>query len=165
MKKLFLLLAFLPCMVFAQNKFGHINTQELIALMPERDSIETQLSNLAKTYEDEMLKMREEYFAKIQQFQENADKMAPSIKEARQSELMEMEQRIATFQQTAQADIQKQQETLFGPVIQKIRDAINAVGTENGYTYIFDTATQVVLYQGTDASDVLPLVKAKLGIK
>ncbi|MBO8459645.1 MAG: OmpH family outer membrane protein [Bacteroidetes bacterium] len=165
MKKIVLLLAFLPCMVFAQNKFGHINTQELIALMPERDSIETQLSNLAKTYEDEMLKMREEYFAKVQQFQESAETMAPSIKETRQSELMEMEQRIATFQQTAQTDIQKQQEALFGPVIQKIRDAINAVGTENGYTYIFDTATQVVLYQGTDANDVLPLVKAKLGIK
>lgn len=166
MKKIVILLfALLPCFAFAQNKFGHINTQELISLMPERDSIETQLANLAKTYEDEMLKMREEYFAKIQQFQENAETMAPSIKEARQSELMEMEQRITTFQQTAQADIQKQQETLFGPVIQKIRDAINAVGTENGYTYIFDTATQVVLYQGTDANDVLPLVKAKLGIK
>ena len=166
MKKIaFLLLCMLPMGAFAQNKFGHINTQELLSVMPERDSIETTLSNLAKEYENELSKMTEEYYAKIQEFQQKAETMAASIKEARQSEIMEMEQRIQTFRQQASTDIQRQQEVLMTPVVQKIRTAIEEVGQENGFTYIFDIAAQSVIYQGKDAIDVMPQVKAKLGIK
>lgn len=166
MKKLaFLLLCLLPMGAFAQTKLGHINTQELLVLMPEADSIESSLSNLAKEYENELAKMTEEYYAKIQEFQQKAETMAASIKEARQSEIMEMEQRIQTFRQQASTDIQRQQEVLMTPVIQKIKTAIDAVGQENAFTYIFDTSAQIVLYQGNGAVDVMPLVKAKLGIK
>lgn len=166
MKKIaFLLLCLLPTGAFAQNKLGHINTQELLSVMPERDSIETALSNLAKEYETELSKMTEEYYAKIQEFQQKAETMAASIKEARQSEIMEMEQRIQTFRQQATTDIQRQQEVLMTPVVQKIKTAIDAVGLENGFTYIFDTSAQIVIYQGNGAIDVMPQVKAKLGIK
>lgn len=166
MKKIaFLLLCLLPMGAFAQNKLGHINTQELLSVMPERDSIETALSNLAKEYETELSKMTEEYYAKIQEFQQKAETMAASIKEARQSEIMEMEQRIQTFRQQATTDIQRQQEVLMTPVVQKIKTAIDAVGLENGFTYIFDTSAQIVIYQGSGAIDVMPQVKAKLGIK
>ncbi|MBO5961315.1 MAG: OmpH family outer membrane protein [Paludibacteraceae bacterium] len=166
MKKIaFLLLCLLPMGAFAQNKLGHINTQELLSVMPERDSIETALSNLAKEYETELSKMTEEYYAKIQEFQQKAETMAASIKEARQSEIMEMEQRIQTFRQQATTDIQRQQEVLMTPVVQKIKTAIDAVGQENGFTYIFDTSAQIVIYQGNGAIDVMPQVKAKLGIK
>ncbi len=166
MKKIaFLLLCLLPMGAFAQNKLGHINTQELLSVMPERDSIETALSNLAKEYETELSKMTEEYYAKIQEFQQKAEAMAASIKEARQSEIMEMEQRIQTFRQQATTDIQRQQEVLMTPVVQKIKTAIDAVGQENGFTYIFDTSAQIVIYQGNGAIDVMPQVKAKLGIK
>ena len=166
MKKIaFLLLCLLPMGAFAQNKLGHINTQELLSVMPERDSIETALSNLAKEYETELSKMTEEYYAKIQEFQQKAETMAASIKDARQSEIMEMEQRIQTFRQQATTDIQRQQEVLMTPVVQKIKTAIDAVGQENGFTYIFDTSAQIVIYQGNGAIDVMPQVKAKLGIK
>lgn len=166
MKKIaFLLLCLLPMGAFAQNKLGHINTQELLSVIPERDSIETALSNLAKEYETELSKMTEEYYAKIQEFQQKAETMAASIKEARQSEIMEMEQRIQTFRQQATTDIQRQQEVLMTPVVQKIKTAIDAVGLENGFTYIFDTSAQIVIYQGNGAIDVMPQVKAKLGIK
>lgn len=166
MKKLaLLLLCILPMGVFAQNKLGHINTQELLGLMPERDSIENALSTLAKEYENELAKMTEEYYAKIQEFQQKEATMAASIKEARQSEIMEMEQRIQTFRQQASTDLQRQQEVLMTPVVQKIKAAIDEVGQENGFTYIFDTSAQIILHQGQGATDVMPQVKAKLGIK
>lgn len=166
MKKLVIIvLLALPFGLFAQDKFGHINTQELITQMPEYTEIQTTVEELAKQYESEMLKMREEYYAKIKEFQEKQATMPESIKEARQSEIMEIEQRIQTFQQTAQTDIQKKQETLFTPVIEKVRNAITAVGKDNGFTYIFDMSTQAIIYNSDKAIDVLPLVKAKLGMK
>ena len=154
----------LPLSIFAQ-KFGHINSQELLMIMPERTEIEKSIETYAQEYENELLKLREEYFAKIQEFQEKQATMPDGIKQARQTEIAEMEQRIQTFQNTAQMDIQKKQETLLNPVIEKVRKAINDVGAEKGFTYIFDMATQSILYQGTDATDVMPLVKTKLGLK
>ncbi len=165
MKKILMIaLLAIPMSMMAQ-KFGHINSQELLMMMPERTEIETAVETFAKEYEGELLKLREEYFAKIQEFQEKQATMPEGIKQARQSEIMEMEQRIQTFQNTAQTDIQKKQETLLNPVIEKVRKAINEVGAEQGFTYIFDMATQSILYTGTAATDVLPLVKTKLGLK
>lgn len=50
--------------------------------------------------------MREEYNVKIKNSGKMAS-MADGIKQVRQSEIQEMEQRIATFQQTAYTDLQK----------------------------------------------------------
>ena len=47
----------------------------------------------------------------------------------------------------------------------KLQNAIKAVGAEGGYTFIYDMSMGVVLYAGNGAEDVTPLVKAKLGIK
>jgi len=44
-------------------------------------------------------------------------------------------------------------------------DAIKSVGAEGKFTYIFDLAYPIVIYQGAPSEDVTPLVKAKLGLK
>ena len=87
------------------------------------------------------------------------------VKQVRQSEIQEMEQRIATFQQTAYTDLQKKQQELVNPVIEKVRKAITDVATENKYTYIFDMSSQVILYTAPNSNDITALVKKKLGLK
>ena len=148
----------------AQDKFGHVNSQEILMAMPERVTIENTLDTLQTQWENEMVKMREEYLAKIKEFQDKQATMPESIKQARQSEIVDLEQRISTFNQTASADLQQKQQELLTPVIDKIRKAIEEVGAENGFTYIFDMAAQSIIYQSPKANDVTPLVKKKLGI-
>lgn len=160
---IFLLCAF-PMILMAQDKFGHVNSQEILMAMPERATIEKTLDELQTQWENEMVKMREEYFAKIKEFQDKQATMPESIKQARQSEIVELEQRITTFNQTASTDLQQKQQELLTPVIEKIRKAINEVGAENSYTYIFDMATQSIIYQSPKANDITALVKKKLGI-
>lgn len=160
---IFLLCAF-PMVVMAQDKLGHINSQEVLMAMPEREAIEKTLDELQTQWENELVKMREEYFNKLKEFQDKQATMPESIKNARQSEIIELEQRITTFNQTASADLQQKQQELLMPVIEKIRKAINEVGAENNYTYIFDLATQSIIYESPKANDVTPLVKKKLGI-
>ncbi len=161
---IFLLCAF-PLLAMAQDKFGHVNSQEILIAMPERETIEKTLDELQTQWENELMKMREEYFSKIQEFQEKQATMPESIKNVRQSEIIELEQRITTFNQTASADLQQKQQELLMPVIEKIRKAINEVGAENNFTYIFDLATQSIIYESPKANDVTPLVKKKLNIK
>ena len=160
------LICALPLSLMAQDvKLGHINSQEVLILMPEKAVIEKTLAALQTQWEGELVKMREEYYAKIKEFQDKQATMPASIKEARQSEIAEIEQRITTFNQTASTDLQKKQQELFTPVIDKVKKAINEVGAENGYTYIFDLSTQGIIYQSPKSNDIAPLVKKKLGLK
>ena len=76
-----------------------------------------------------------------------------------------MEQRITTTNQNAQTDLQKKSQDLFAPVIEKVRKAINEVGAENGYLYIFDLGAQSIIYQSPKSNDVTALVKKKLALK
>jgi outer membrane protein len=160
------LLCTLPFSLMAQEvKLGHVNSQEILTAMPERVTIEKTIKDLQDQWEKEMTKMREEYYAKIKEFQDKQATMPESIKQARQSEISELEQRISTFQQTASTDLQKKQQELFTPVIDKVKKAINEVGSENGYLYLFDLSTQSIIYQSPKSNDVTPLVKKKLGLK
>ena len=74
-----------------------------------------------------------------------------------------MQQRIQTFYQTAEQDIQKKQQEYLAPIQEKMAKAIENVGQEKGFTYIFDSAA--MLYIAPEATDIMSDVKAKLGIK
>ena len=78
-------------------------------------------------------------------------------------EVEDLRQRMDNFVQVAQQDVNKKQQELIAPIQQKMADAIKAVGTEQGYTYIIDP--QVLLYTGPNAIDATPFVKTKLGLQ
>ena len=107
--------------------------------------------------------MQEEIQKKMQDYQAQEATMADAVKQIRQQELQEMNQRIQLFYQTAEQDIQKKQQELLAPVHEKMSKAIKAVGERENYTYIFDSAAMVHI--GADAIDVTPAVKKELGIK
>ncbi len=162
----FVLLCAIPFSLMAQDvKLGHVNSQEILTLMPERATIEKTISDLQSQWEKELVKMREEYNAKIKEYQEKQATMPESIKAARQSEIAEIEQRITTFQQTAYTDLQKKQQELFAPVVDKVKKTITEVATEGNYLYIFDLSTQGIIYQSPKSNDITAAVKKKLGLK
>ena len=163
MKKLIIaVLLSLPIIARAQ-KFGHINTQELFAAMPEVAQVKLKMDTIQSQYENQLASMNEEFQKKVQDYQTQEATMAEAIKQIRQQELQEMQQRIQLFYQTAEQDIQKKQQELLAPVHEKMTKAIKAVGERYGYTYIFDSASMVHI--GADAIDATPAVKKELGIK
>lgn len=167
-KKLIIaVLCCLPMSLMAQTtfKFGTVNSAEIIAAMPERAAAEQQLQDLSKKYEDEFVKVQEEFQNKYKELQALGDTVPETIRVRRLQEVQESQQRIESFRTMAQEDIAKKQEELFIPIQQKLMDAIKAVGEEGKFTYIFDLTYPVVLYQGVGNEDITPLVKAKLGIQ
>ena len=165
LKKLIIaIMCCLPLTMVAQSlKFGTVNTAEVLAVMPERADAEKQLQDLTKRYEDEFMKLQEDFQKKYQEVQALGDSVPETIKMRRYEELQTMDQRIQSFRQVAEQDLAKKQEELFIPIQQKLMEAINAVGSENGFTYIFDA--NAAYYKGVGNEDVTPLVKAKLGIQ
>ncbi|MBR1786979.1 MAG: OmpH family outer membrane protein [Paludibacteraceae bacterium] len=163
MKKiLFIILMAMPCMVFAQ-KFGYINTQEVFAQMPDVKIVQSKLDSIGKSYENQIASMREELARKYQEYQEQQSTMTDALKQLKEQEIYDMQQRSQTFVQQVQQDYERQQQELLAPVHEKLSSAIKKVGEEKGFTYIFDSAAMV--YIAPDAVNVASDVKAKLGIK
>ena len=147
----------------ANLKIGHVDSQALIELMPEKDSVEAQLMAYQRSLEEQIGAMYVEYQSKVTDYQNNVDGMSDIIKQTKEREIADLETRITEFQQNAEADFGNMQAKLYDPLITKARDAIAEVASENGYTYILDVSMGVVLYFEA-GDDVLPLVKAKLGL-
>lgn len=164
MKKI-LLAAFvaLPMLAVAQApKFGVVNSQAVIEAMPDTKEAQDKYVAASKKYEDEFSKLREEAEKKYNDFQALPADTPESIKERRMQEVQELDQKMQQFHATATQDLQRQQEALFAPIQEKVLQAVNAVGKDNGFTFIFPDVVPV--YTGGDVTDVTPLVKAKLGL-
>jgi len=165
MKRITLAIAVL-CMALAVNaqKFGHITAELLLQDMPEYDTAQVKLQELNKTYELEIERIQVEINKKIEEFQQTEASMSQLIKEAKASEIQEMQGRLQNFAQTAQQDLQQQQMVLIQPVMDKARKAIEEVAKENGLLYVFDMSQGNPVYASEESLDMLPLVKANLGL-
>lgn len=166
MKKAFKLVValFLGCALNANaQKMAHINSNDLMLLMPERKQAETSIQEYAKQMEGQMQTLNQEYQSKVQDYQAKEAQMTDIIKKDKEKEIIDLEERIKNFQQTAQEALQKKEQELLSPMMEKAKKAITEVAKEGGFKYVFDTATGVVLYS-EPTEDILPLVKKKLGI-
>jgi outer membrane protein len=152
--------------VNAQNfKFGHINSQELLSIMPERDSAEAIIQKYAMELEGELEIMQVEYRNKVNDYLEKQDNLSNLVKQTKEQEINEFQSRIQEFSNSAQQEIQKQEAQLIQPIIMKAEKAIKDVGKENGFTYIFDLSRGAVIFFSEQSEDILPLVKKKLGLE
>ncbi len=165
LKKIALLLLLIaPMSVFAQ-KFGHVNTGEIIQAMPEFTKMQTELQTLQKQLEDEMKLYQDEYTKKGTELQQQAASLPENIRERRAKDLADMELKIQQFYQDAQQQMQKAQQEKMQPIYQKLQDALKAVGQEGSYVYIFDLSANIPYISETLSTDVTAAVKTKLGIK
>ena len=150
----------LPMSVFAQ-KFGTVNTAELMESLPEMKTVQEQMTAASNKYQDEFSKLQEEFNKKYQEFNALDASTPETIKERRVQEMQELDAKIQKFRETADQDLRRQQ--LMAPIQEDVMKAIQSVGAEGNYTFIFENGMS--LYTGTDVTDVTPLVKARLGIK
>ncbi len=167
-KSLILLMAAMIAMcgtAFAQKnvKLGHINSTELMQIMPGRDSAQAQLQTEVSALEAQLKTMQNELEKKYNEYQEKQSQYSELIRSTKQKELSDMDSRIRLFSEDATKQLQAREQELLQPIIDRAKKAINDVAKENGYTYIFDSGVGVLLYQ-QDSDDIMPLVKKKLNL-
>ena len=157
------LLSVLTLSSIAQNKFGHINAQEILSLMPEYKVAGEKLENRKNTLQTQYGGMEAELQATFADYQNNGESLDDLTKQDKESEIKNLQQRMQNFQQSAQQTLQDEEIELFEPVLAKARKAIEDVATEGNYTYIFDKSNGTILY-AKESEDVIDLVKKKLGL-
>jgi len=149
---------------FAQ-KFGYINSQDLLAAMPEKDSVSSKLDAYSKDLQSTLENIQVEFNNKLQDYQKSTDTLSPTLKQLKERELQDLQNRYEEFQQSAQQDMQRKQQELMGPLVDKAQAAIKKVSKAAGLTMVYDTSSGAMVYYDEAAMmDILPLVKKELGI-
>ncbi len=146
------------------TKIGHINSNDLMQIMPGRDSAQTVLQGEVAELEETLKSMQAEAEKRYNDYVANQAGWTELIRQTKQREIQDMAARIEEFQQNAQKQLQDREAELLKPIIDRAKKAIAEVAKEGGYTYILDAGTAAILYdEGGD--DIMPLVKKKLGLK
>ncbi|OJW77271.1 MAG: hypothetical protein BGO69_17955 [Bacteroidetes bacterium 46-16] len=168
MKKIVLLFAcglMISSVALAQSpKLGYINSRELLEAMPEIKKADSGLQLYAKSFQDQLQDMQKEYERKVQDYQTQSKTMTDAVKEVKEREIMDLQNRMESTNQSAQDKVAKKKEELYTPILDKADKAIKEVAKEKGYDYIFDSSGGMLLF-AKDGDNIIAPVKAKLGIK
>ena len=159
-----LFLTFTCSSLFSQ-KYGYINLGNLVASLPESKAADAEL----KTYREQLISKGEEmakaFQAKVVDYQGKIGEMAPVKAKELEVTLQKEQQSILKYEQEVTRKLQEKRNELLKPIVDKATQAIQAVGKENGYTMIFDSSLFNTILYLEEKDDVMPLVKAKLGIQ
>lgn len=165
MKKILLVVAMavISTAAFAQ-KFAHVNSQECFQLMPEMDEVRSQMDAIVNENQEVMKSMYEEYQSKIQTYQQKAATWTAAVKESKEKEIVEMENRIQETQSSMQQELQSIQNNLTAPVMKKFQDTLAEVAKNGGYMYVFDSSSALYI-DPAQSVDLTPALRKFLGIK
>lgn len=169
MKKSFLAAAALFILsgtLSAQQKIGHLNSVDVLTVMPEFKQMQDDLQKQKDAYTKVLEGMYQDYDKKQKDLQaKSQDKSTPDvILETMIQELQQLQQRISDFEDKVNNDLQKSQQEKMKPINDKYLKAVKEVAEANGYAYIIDVASGAVAYFPDKTNDITELVTKKLGV-
>jgi outer membrane protein len=148
--------------VMAQGKFGYINMETIVQLMPGTAKIDS----LLERYQADTI--QPEYASVVEQYQFNDSlyrdslKTPPSVRAEIAKKLPGLIYQIQNWQQISQQAIEAKQNQLLSPIYKEVFDAIKAVAKEKGYTHVFNREAFLV---APDGDDLILAVATKLKVK
>ncbi len=164
MKKLFVLaLAAFAGLSLQAQTFGRVNFSELVALMPEMDQAREVIAASQKEAEETYSAMLEEFQSKYSQYQQKQATWTAAIKESKERELSDMQNRIQEFQANISQELQQQQNQLQAPIYEKANKAVQELAKAKGLTALFDS-TQALYFDESKVIDLTPEARKALGI-
>ena len=165
MKKLLIVIMLLAPMSLLAQKFGYVNSAEIVQVMPEFAKAQKKLQDLEKMYTDDFNALRTELEKKGTEFEKlQKDSVPENILKRRYEELLQMEQRLQQYGQEVQQNLAKAEQEEMIAIQSKLRDALDAIGREGGYVCIFDLSSGMPYISKTLCEDVTTKVRTKLGI-
>ena len=165
MKKIFLFtaMALFTLTASAQAKFAYVNFNEIVMLMPESDAARTQMQAAQKEASDTYQSMVDEANAKFNEYQQKQATWTPAIKESKEKELGEIQNRIQEFQQSIQVELQQQNQQLMEPIQKKALETVEKLAKAGGYTMVFDPG-QFLYFDKSQCKDLTADARKALNI-
>lgn len=154
---------------FAQ-KFGRVDLASIVTNMAEYKEAEENLSAYGRDLQDQLEQIQVEFNTRYAEYEKNVATYSDSVRQLKETELQQLQQRFADFQQIAQQDMQKKEAEVMNPIYEKANEAVKRVSVAGGYLAVFSTANDQpaaagLAYFDKDAlTDITSAVMKELGI-
>jgi outer membrane protein len=154
--------------VFAQ-KFGRIDYQTTLFLMPEMATVQADLEKENAEYREQIEGIQVEINKKVDEISKLPETTSETAKQLKQRELMDLQQRYQDFVQMAEQSMQKSQLDKVMPLKTKLDEAIKKVCKAQAIVVAFQTVPEgafasEVIYVDDSAIDINAAVRKELGI-
>jgi outer membrane protein len=147
------------------QKFGYINTQELLSSMAEMKLADNQVqalqNDLVSKGEEMVIKFEADYKAYMNEA--NSGTLSKVQMQQKEEVLVGKQEEIKKYETEIQQKVGMKREELYKPILDKVKSEIEKLGKEGGYTMIFDSSAGMILH-AADSENLMPILKAKLGI-
>ena len=164
MKKILIVAATALISVAASaQKFAHVNYGELVQLTPAADSARASLAVAQKEAEETLQSMMDEFQSKYQQYQQKVSTWTAAIKESKEKELTEIQNRIQETQQNISGELQQMQNQLMAPIVDNVQKTVEKLAKEGGYIYVFDVSS-LLYFDPNQSKDLTPDARKALNI-
>ncbi len=157
-------------MVSAQ-KFGYFDLNSVLKTLPAVEKAKAQLEKEYRDVQNQLEEMQVEYNKKLQEYQNNmqlpdsdTSKWSPAVVQLKEQELQDLQQRIVSFQNTAQQTLQKRQTELFQPIQDQIKTKVDSIAKAKKLMAVW-TDDNVYYINKNMVTDITPEVKKALGLK
>ncbi|NQU66728.1 MAG: OmpH family outer membrane protein [Candidatus Marinimicrobia bacterium] len=154
----------LPAFIFAEMKIGYIDSNKLMSEYSEVASVQAAVEKEQRKMETEFNNLLAQLDSVKTEFSKQSLLMSETRREEASTQIIDMETNIQNFQVEKfgpNGEIYAKQNTLLSPVLKKIDAAIQKVGAERGYDYIFDAVSGAIVY-ALDSHDLTQFVLDEL---
>lgn len=150
-------------------KIGYTNVDFIIEKLPEAKVMANQLEVTRAQLEKAIDETMKEFQEKYEVYQKSGAQMTDVIRADKEKELQNLQTRVQEMRNNAQQSLQNKQEQLMSPLLTKVNNAIQEVGKENSYVYIFNLdggagTTPFILFAASEENNATSLILKKLGI-
>lgn len=161
-----LLMTFATVFSLSAQKFGYVNSSQLLISLPEVKtadaSLETYQKELVTKGEQMVKKFETSYTAYLEKV--NSGELSQLQMQQQEAALSQEQQAIQSYEVEVQQKLAAKKQELYQPILNKVQDLVNQVGKDNGYTMIFDASIGGILF-AEDGDDLMPMLKQKLGVQ
>ena len=175
MKKIIKLTLAIALMVSATavnaQKFGRVDLAAIVTNMTEFKEAQTNLEAYGRDLQDQLEQIQVEFNKLYLDYEKNVATYSDSVRQLKERELTELQQRFQDFQQIAQQDMQKKETEIMTPIYDKANEAVKKIAQAGGYVAIFSTtqdqpaAAGLAYFDPAQLTDITPAVKAELNIQ
>ncbi len=148
------------------QKIGYINSDGIIAALPETKIVIQQLESykaaLDKEIETKVIAFQQRYGQEQQRLEKGL--LTPIQQQEIMASLQEEQDSVIAFENEQAKLFDARTKELYQPVFDKVNKAIATVSQANGYNLVLDTKQQLIVFSDGSA-DITALVAQNLGLK
>ena len=168
MKRILLILLALVPLTLAAQKYACVNTEYILANIPDYASAQSKLDKQSAAWQKEIEDKFQEIDRLYKTFQQEAYLLPDNLKHKREEELKAKEAEAKDLQTKyfgPGGDLDKKREELMKPIQDRVYSAIERLANEKSYAFILDKSGSVTLLYVNAKYDISDQILDMLGYK